>query len=101
MSAVLADWRTAPVGEKLRTTLAFLEKLTLTPEQVGPDAIAPMRSAGLNDQAIEEAIYVCFLYSLMDRLADAFDFYIPSADGFRRHGRLLRALGYGMASIPG
>jgi alkylhydroperoxidase family enzyme len=101
VAAVLRDWRTAPVDEKFRAVLAFLEKLTLTPEHVGPDDIVPMLSVGLNDRAIEEAIYVCFLYNLMDRLADAFDFHIPSPDGFKRHALLLRALGYGMASIPG
>ncbi len=101
VESVLQDWRRAALNEKLRATLAFLEKLTLTPERVGPGDIAPLRAAGVSDPAIEEAIYICFLYSMTDRLADAFDFYIPSPEGFRRHGILLRTLGYGVASIPG
>jgi alkylhydroperoxidase family enzyme len=99
--AVLSDWRTASVSEKLRAALGFLEKLTLAPESVGPADIAPLRAAGLNDRAIEEALYVCFLYSMIDRLADVFDFYVPTPEEFARHGRVLYRLGYWMGSVPG
>ena len=101
VAAVLADWRTAPVNEKVRATLGFLEKVTLSPAQVGPEDMAPLRAAGVSDLAIREALYVCFLFNLMDRLADAFDFHLPSAQGFQRDGRMLYTLGYGIASIPG
>jgi hypothetical protein len=60
-----------------------------------------VQSAGVSDRAIEEAIYVCFLFNVMDRLADAFDFHLPSARGFQQSGRMLYTLGYRIASIPG
>ena len=60
-----------------------------------------MRSAGVSDKAIEEAIYVCFLFSVMDRLADAFGFDLHSAQDFARGGRVLYTFGYGALSIPG
>ena len=101
MAAVLEDWHAAPINAKLRAALGFLEKLTLSPHDVGPADIAPLRSAGLNDRAIEEALYVCFLYNMMDRLADVLDFYVPTREEFARHGRLLYRLGYWMGSIPG
>ncbi|MGH7490992.1 MAG: carboxymuconolactone decarboxylase family protein [bacterium] len=101
MAAVLADWRTAPVTEKVRSTLGFLEKLTLSPAAVEPADIEGMRAAGLSDRAIHEAIYVCFLFNVMDRLADAFGFEIPSAEQIRRNGRALYTLGYRGGSIPG
>jgi alkylhydroperoxidase family enzyme len=101
VAAVLDDWRTAPVNERVRSMLGFLERLTLSPAEVGPEDVAPLRSAGLSDRAIEEALYVCFLFSVMDRLADAFDFHLPTEEGFQRNGRLLHAIGYGGASIPG
>jgi alkylhydroperoxidase family enzyme len=101
VAAVLENWRTAPVSEKMRSTLGFLEKLTTAPATVGPDDLEPMRIAGVNDTAIEEAIYVCFLFSVMDRLADAFDFDMHSAPDFVKGGRALFALGYGQLSIPG
>lgn len=98
---VLADWRTAPVNDKVRATLGFLEKVTLFPGKVGPADIAPLRAAGVGDTAIREALYVCFLFNLMDRLADAFDFPLPDAEGYRKGGQVLYRLGYGLSSIPG
>jgi len=34
VAAVLEDWRTAAIPERLRAVLGFLEKLTLHPQQV-------------------------------------------------------------------
>ncbi len=101
VAAVLENWRTAPVNEKLRRTLGFMEKLTVSPGEVCPEDIESMRSAGVSDKAIEEAIYVCFLFSVMDRLADALGFDMPSAKDFQKGGRMLYSLGYGALSIPG
>ncbi len=98
---MLEDWHTAPVNEKVRSMLGFLEKITLSPGEVSSDDIAILQSAGLNKRAIEEALYVCFLFNLIDRLADAFDFHLPTAEGFCRNGRVLYTLGYRIASIPG
>jgi alkylhydroperoxidase family enzyme len=53
---VLAAYRTAPIPEKVRVTLAFLEKLTLRPAEVGPADVVPLRAAGLADDEIEDAI---------------------------------------------
>jgi len=101
VAAILENWRTAPINEKLRKTLGFLEKLTASPSEVGPGDIESMRSVGVSDRAIEEAIYVCFLFSVMDRLADALGFDMPSAKDFQKGGRVLYSLGYGALSIPG
>ncbi len=82
VTAVMENWRTAPVNEKLRRTLGFLEKLTTRPAEVSPEDVESMRLVGVSDKAIEEAIYVCFLFSVMDRLADAFCFGLHSAKDF-------------------
>ncbi len=97
----MKNWRTAPVNEKLRRTLGFLEKLTVSPNEVSSKDIESMRSVGVSDKAIEEAINVCFLFSVMDRLADALGFDVPSAKDFQKGGRVLYSLGYGVLSIPG
>ncbi len=34
--AVETDWRTAPIDEKLRAVLGFIETLTLRPAELGP-----------------------------------------------------------------
>ena len=94
VSIVLADWRTAPLDAKLRTTLGFLEKLTLTPETVRPADITPLRTAGVSDDAIEDAIQVCALFNIYDRLADAMKWHLPGPDGYAASGRNLMKRGY-------
>lgn len=94
MDAVLSDWRTAPIDERTRAMLAFLEKLTLTPESLGVADIAPLRQAGLSDAAIEDAIHVCTLFSVYDRLADSFEFHIPEQAGFEQGATSLLKRGY-------
>jgi alkylhydroperoxidase family enzyme len=94
VKAMLADWRTAPISARLRGALAFLEKLTLTPREVSPADVAAARAAGITDSALREVIYVCFLLSTMDRLADAFDFPVPEPPALRRAARIAVRFGY-------
>jgi|SRR6185295_13867758 len=92
--AVLADYRTAPIPERLRVVLGFLEKLTLRPAEVGPDDVAPLRAAGLTDDEIEDAIQVCANFNLINRVADSLGFDASSAKGYRNVARRLLSLGY-------
>jgi alkylhydroperoxidase family enzyme len=71
---VLADYRSAPIDERLRAALAFLQKVTLEPEAVGPDDAAAARAAGVSTEALRDALYVCAYFNLIDRLADSFGF---------------------------
>ena len=94
VEAILNDWRTAPMNEKLRATLGFLEKLTLTPGNIGPDDIAPLRTAGVSEQAIEDAIYVCAYFNIIDRIADSLNFYVPPAEALAQRAGVLLEHGY-------
>ena len=91
---MLADWRTAPVDPKVRAALGFLEKLTLAPAELRPADVAPLRAAGVSDPAIEDAIQVCVLFNIYDRLADALTFHLPGPDGYAASGRSLMKRGY-------
>lgn len=99
MQAVLKDWRTAPIDEKLRLTLGLLAKLTLVPESIGPADIKPLREAGISETAIEQAIYICALFNIIDRIADALNFNVPADEVFaqRVHNTLQR--GYSFAGM--
>jgi alkylhydroperoxidase family enzyme len=72
----------------------LLEKMTLTPLAVGPEDVLPLRAAGVSDRAIEEAIAVCTIFNIINRLADAFEVEIPSDEDFARAGAYLLAGGY-------
>jgi alkylhydroperoxidase family enzyme len=96
VQAALDNWRTAPLDESVRATLGFLEKLTLSPESVSAADVRPLRALGLSDSAIEDAIHVCVLFNIYDRLADAFDFDIPDKQGFEIGAATLLKRGYAM-----
>lgn len=74
--------------------LGFIEKLTLNPDAMSAADIQPLRAAALSDAAIEDAIHVCTLFSVYDRLADSFKFDIPDAKGFEQSARTLLGRGY-------
>lgn len=77
--SALDDWRTAPLSSRLRATLGLLEKLTLTPEDVGPQDVEAVLEAGVSAEAVSDAIYICAAFNLMDRVADALGFEIPES----------------------
>ena len=94
IQAVLADYRTAPIPEKLRAMLGFLEKLTLRPAEVGPEDIAPLRAAGLSEEEIESAIHVCALFNVINRVADSLGFETTDRTGYDRSALRLLSVGY-------
>ena len=91
---MLEDWRSAPIDAKLRAQLAFLEKLTLRPDEVRPRDVEPLRAAGLSDEAVEDAINVCALFSIYDRMADSLGWYLPEPAGYAASAQNLMKRGY-------
>ena len=79
--------------------LAYLEKLTLDPKSLSQSDIAELRNAGLSNRAIEEAAFVAFDFSVMDRLADAFDFTIPTQAEQGEAGNFLYKRGYSLVKL--
>ncbi len=99
--AALDDWRTAPIGAKLRAALAYLEKVTTQPDEwTAADARAAL-DAGIAAEALREVVYVCFLFSVLNRCTDAFGFGTPTPDQARRVGWLIDHFGYRAAQLPG
>jgi alkylhydroperoxidase family enzyme len=97
--AVAEDWRAAPLRPELRAMLGFLEKLTLRPDDVEPADADAVRSAGVSDEALRDAIAVCALFSMIVRLADSFGWAVPSPE--RRAARAPAMLdgGYSFAAM--
>ena len=48
----------------------------------------------MSDTAIEDAIEVCVVFNVYDRLADALRFHLPDADGYAASGHSLLQRGY-------
>ena len=55
-----------------------------------------VKGAALDGEAhaIEDALVVCALFNIIDRMADALDVAIPSAEGFARTAERLLEHGY-------
>lgn len=64
--------------------LAFLEKLTLFPSEIGPDDALALRAADISEQAATDAILVCTYFNIIDRVADSLNFAVPSPEDFAR-----------------
>jgi len=67
----MADVDSAPISEPARRTLRFLEKLTLEPDRVTTEDLAPLRAVNIRDEAILDAIYICGTFCALNRLVDA------------------------------
>lgn len=79
----------------MRAMLGFLEKLTLEPDAVTAADVDELRAAGLGDAAIEDAIHVCALFNIYDRLADTLGFEVPGPEAFAKGADRLVTRGYG------
>jgi uncharacterized peroxidase-related enzyme len=67
---LLADWRQADVNPRLRPILDLVRKLTLSPGKITSADVDPIFAAGWNDRALHDAVAVCALFNLMNRLAN-------------------------------
>jgi uncharacterized peroxidase-related enzyme len=93
VSATLANLDTAPIDEPMRATLRVLR--TLTREHVvDADDVRAALNAGVSRQQIEDALAVCLAFNITDRLADAFDFDVPSSAAMDAGARYLLSRGY-------
>jgi alkylhydroperoxidase family enzyme len=91
---VLDDYERAPISDKLRATLGFLKKLTLTPDEVGADDARRVLALGVSKPALADAIYVGSLFNIYDRLADTMGWQVPTEAGFDVGARRLLSRGY-------
>lgn len=70
LSAALEDLETAPVDGKLRPILAFAGRLTREPSRVRPQDVDAVYAAGWSEAALHDAVSVCALFNMMNRLVD-------------------------------
>ena len=94
MKLVLENYRTAPIGEKLRAMLAVLETFTLHPDEMSADHVRKALAAGVSRDAIRDAFYVAFLFNTYDRLADTLGWELPDERYYAKAGQFLLKKGY-------
>lgn len=94
VDAVLNDYRVAPISDRLRVALAFIERVTKQPEKVTADDALAALEAGLTVQELEDAAAVAALFNIIARNTNALDFDIPSAKDFDSAATMLLRRGY-------
>lgn len=99
IKSVMDNVETAPVSNQVKLTLLFLKKLTTSPHELTKDDITLLKEAKLSEKAIEEAIHICGVFCVMNRLADAFNFELSSDS--QKVGKFLFKNGYSAASVLG
>jgi hypothetical protein len=95
MAKIAGDFRTAPIRKELRAALEIIEKLVKT-GGIDVDDVKAAYAAGVPKDGLIRAIQVCVTFSTIVRLADTFEFAIPTAEQFAKQGLGLWKRGYVM-----
>jgi len=93
VSAVLANLETAPISEALRATLRMLGKLARE-HTVSADDMRAVLAAGVSREQIEDALAVSLGFETTNRLANAFEFFVPGPAAFEAGAKFLLGRGY-------
>jgi len=102
VQAALTDYKRAPIAEKLKAVLGFLEKLELRPGEVSADDVEVVLTAGVSREEIVDALAVLTLFSITVRCADTFNFAPLKDKELEKSAKRLLAQGYafGKAKTP-
>jgi len=94
--AVERDWRTAPVDEKVRATLGFLETMTLRPGELSQADAEAVLAAGVSHAALVDAVHVGALFNMIVRLADSLGWDVPPFEAFYGRAQGMLESGYAL-----
>jgi len=95
VAACLTDYRTAPVSERLRATLAFLETMTREPDALGAAHARAALDAGVSRAQLADAAAVAAVFNVITRYADALDFTVPGDAELDKAAGMMLKRGYG------
>lgn len=84
----------AKISAGLRATLAFIERLTLSPAQVDASDVERAVAAGVSAEALRDAVEVCAAFNVMNRVADALAFEPQDKKSLSFSAKLLTTRGY-------
>jgi uncharacterized peroxidase-related enzyme len=67
------------LNERMRPILAFVRKLTLSPGKITSADVDAIFAAGWDDRALHDAVAICALFNLMNRLVNGLGIEAPEA----------------------
>jgi alkylhydroperoxidase family enzyme len=96
----VVDRRPSPrLRPEVTAALELVEKLALHPETLAASDIEAAREAGLSDDALEDVVVVCGLFTMIVRLADSLGWDIPEWEALQLRAPAMLADGYSLAAI--
>jgi len=76
---MFSDSRDEHVDLGIRPVLALVRKVTLSPSKVAATDVDPIFAAGWDDRAVHDAVSICALFNLMNRLVNGLGVEAPEA----------------------
>jgi uncharacterized peroxidase-related enzyme len=80
VDAIQRDYRTAPIDERDRVMLEYVEQVTRDATGVTPAHHERLRAAGFDDRGILQITLIAAWFNYINRVADALGVGRPTAD---------------------
>jgi len=94
VDAVLENPRTAPISERERVMLAYLEHVNRNSYSLRREEVDAVRAAGWSDEAIYDAVSVCALFNFYNRWCDGTGVRPMQPEEYAASGKRLATHGY-------
>jgi alkylhydroperoxidase family enzyme len=78
----------------VHAALDLLETMTLRPDDLRSDHVTRLLETGVSEAGVVDALYVGFLFNLIDRVADSLGFEVVSRERFDKGADRLLTHGY-------
>jgi uncharacterized peroxidase-related enzyme len=89
LTALLEDIATAPVRDALKPLFAYVRKLTETPSRMTAADAEAVLAAGWQERTLYDAVSVCALFNLMNRIVEGVGVRAPDENYFAVAARRL------------
>jgi uncharacterized peroxidase-related enzyme len=96
VNQVIATGDAPALSDKARVALPFVEKLTSSPEHIEAADLEPILRAGVSRAAIVDLAYIVMLFSMYNRVVDAFGCVPVAVDQLAAVAKMLLEKGYDM-----
>ena len=94
VTAVLQDYRTAPISDREKALFAFIEKVNRDSSRLRKEDVEEVKAAGWSEEALYDAITVCALFNFYNKWIDATGVSDMSAAAYAASGERLATFGY-------
>ncbi|MGZ9149071.1 MAG: carboxymuconolactone decarboxylase family protein [Candidatus Deferrimicrobiaceae bacterium] len=94
VTAVLQDYRTAPISDREKALFAFIEKVNRDSSRIRKEDVEEVKAAGWSEEALYDAITVCALFNFYNKWTDAAGVGDMPDAAYAASGERLATFGY-------